>query len=499
MRRVFAAAVAISTSGEDEAIEGMPWCSAYQTRVKPRSSPSWRGSRYSAAPRRGGAVRHRGEVEDRERQGHAPLYRHLAMKCQPGRPWTSCMKIAVIGSGVSGIAAGKTLKRFGHEVVIYERAADRRRLGHRLSGRARCRTSPSIIASPISPGRSRREPSDGRRRSAAISRRRSPISGSTSGAATRSRRWTSCPMAGRSRSDTPDGTRTEEFDYVLVATGHYTDDKTAIALAGARRVQGHGAERARRARPRRSSTASSLRSSASARPRSTWRRSPWRAARRCTTFSATRAGCMPLHAGRAATSPTSSPRARATFFEPSWAHPHAARDEVPCTARSQACRHVLAATRRRMLAAARWASARPFRSKAARERAEARTTRRAGHDPAARHAWRRRRLFSVGRRRHDRAASRQRRRLSPRRREAHRRHAMCRPRWSSSRSATTSRACPILPPRLSRDDDARGRTACSSIATSSIRACRASPSPASTTACSTSPASELSARVDRGA
>src|SRR5882724_7730305 len=34
------------------------------------------------------------------------------------------MRIAIVGSGISGVAAGKTLKRFGHTVVLFERSAE---------------------------------------------------------------------------------------------------------------------------------------------------------------------------------------------------------------------------------------------------------------------------------------------------------------------------------------------------------------------------------------
>ena len=34
------------------------------------------------------------------------------------------MKIAIIGAGFAGIAAGKVLDQFGHDVTIYEKAPD---------------------------------------------------------------------------------------------------------------------------------------------------------------------------------------------------------------------------------------------------------------------------------------------------------------------------------------------------------------------------------------
>ena len=34
------------------------------------------------------------------------------------------MKIAVIGAGFAGLAAGKTFAQFGHDVTIYEKAPD---------------------------------------------------------------------------------------------------------------------------------------------------------------------------------------------------------------------------------------------------------------------------------------------------------------------------------------------------------------------------------------
>ena len=33
------------------------------------------------------------------------------------------MRIAVIGGGIAGIAAGRTLARFGHQTTVYERSA----------------------------------------------------------------------------------------------------------------------------------------------------------------------------------------------------------------------------------------------------------------------------------------------------------------------------------------------------------------------------------------
>jgi cation diffusion facilitator CzcD-associated flavoprotein CzcO len=142
------------------------------------------------------------------------------------------MRIAVVGSGVSGIAAAKTLKRFGHELVIYEKS-------DRIGG-VWATAYPGVTLQNIAehyrltdfpwPFKPENHPTaDQVRRylDAAVSHFALDIRRSHEVTALGER-----PDGWDVTIRSPAGVTTERFDYVLVATGQYSSDKTAIDLAG---------------------------------------------------------------------------------------------------------------------------------------------------------------------------------------------------------------------------------------------------------------------------
>jgi dimethylaniline monooxygenase (N-oxide forming) len=148
------------------------------------------------------------------------------------------MKVAVIGSGVSGIASAKTLMRFGHEVVIFEKA-------EKIGG-VWATAYPGVTLQNIAehyrltdfpwPFKPENHPTaDEVRRylDAAVAHFRLDIrrSHEVTALAERPDGW---DVTVRS----PSGTTTEPYDYVLVATGQYSSDKTAIDLVGREQFKG---------------------------------------------------------------------------------------------------------------------------------------------------------------------------------------------------------------------------------------------------------------------
>lgn len=142
------------------------------------------------------------------------------------------MRIAIIGSGVSGIAAAKTLKRFGHDVVIYERAP---RIGGvwavaypgvHLQNMGELYTF-SNFPWPFDPGLFPSAADILRYLEAAIAHW---------GLDVRVRHSVSAlePLADgwQVKLDAPDGPHSEKFDYVVVASGHYTQEKAEVQLEG---------------------------------------------------------------------------------------------------------------------------------------------------------------------------------------------------------------------------------------------------------------------------
>jgi dimethylaniline monooxygenase (N-oxide forming) len=142
------------------------------------------------------------------------------------------VKIAVIGSGVSGIAAAKTLMRFGHQVVIFEKS-------EKIGG-VWATAYPGVTLQNIAehyrltdfdwPFKPENHPTAEQVRrylDAAVAHFKLDIrrAHDVTALAERPDGW---DVTVRS----PEGTTTEAYDYVLVATGQYSSDKTAIALDG---------------------------------------------------------------------------------------------------------------------------------------------------------------------------------------------------------------------------------------------------------------------------
>ncbi len=97
------------------------------------------------------------------------------------RAGESGLRVAVIGSGVCGVAAAKTLKRLGHEVTITERGGKPGGVwAVAYAGAARCRATASSTPTATFPGRRRPARSPPPLRSAPMSKRQSRISASMS-------------------------------------------------------------------------------------------------------------------------------------------------------------------------------------------------------------------------------------------------------------------------------------------------------------------------------
>ena len=139
------------------------------------------------------------------------------------------MRIAVIGAGVSGIAAAKTLGRFGHQVVIFERS-----------------TSPCGVWASTYPGVRLQSSRDEYRYSdfdwpqkpdvnptaeqvrdyltAAIAPFGLALRLSHEVAA-----MTETADGWLLKLNTPDGSREEAFGFVVISTGHHTKDRAEPA------------------------------------------------------------------------------------------------------------------------------------------------------------------------------------------------------------------------------------------------------------------------------
>jgi cation diffusion facilitator CzcD-associated flavoprotein CzcO len=148
------------------------------------------------------------------------------------------MRIAVVGSGVSGIAAAKTLKRFGHEVILFERSSS--------IGGVWALAYPNVRLQNIADHYRFTDfdwpfPRDQHAKAtdvlaylkAAIvhygldvrlEHNVVALAETTDG-------W-------RVAMDTPEGRRTEEFGWVIVAAGHYTHEKPELPLPGRETFRG---------------------------------------------------------------------------------------------------------------------------------------------------------------------------------------------------------------------------------------------------------------------
>lgn len=148
------------------------------------------------------------------------------------------MRIAIIGSGISGIAAGRVLLRAGHEVVVLERAGD---IGgiwalaypevrlQNIAEHYRLTDFPWPFPPDLHPtGEQIR-----RYLRAAVDhfaldvRLRHEVTGLHEE-----------PDGWRADITTPDGDRSERFDFVVVASGHYSSEKPDLPLPGRERFRG---------------------------------------------------------------------------------------------------------------------------------------------------------------------------------------------------------------------------------------------------------------------
>jgi dimethylaniline monooxygenase (N-oxide forming) len=148
------------------------------------------------------------------------------------------MRIAIIGSGISGIAAGRILARSGHEVVVFERSGSiggvwalaypQVRLQN-IAEHYQFADFPWPFPPDLHPTGEQirrylqaaveRFQLDVRLRHEVIELREEPDG------------WTA-------RLRAPDGERAERFDHVVVAVGHYSQEKPEMPLPGRDRFRG---------------------------------------------------------------------------------------------------------------------------------------------------------------------------------------------------------------------------------------------------------------------
>lgn len=140
------------------------------------------------------------------------------------------MRIAVIGSGVSGIAAAKTLARFGHSVTVFERSG--------AVGGVWAKTYPGVSLQstwleyrysdfdwPVKPEINPTAEQVRAYIGAAVKhfgldvRLNHPV-----------REMKEADSGWRLTFDTPTGPREEPFDFVVVATGHHTKDRAELEI-----------------------------------------------------------------------------------------------------------------------------------------------------------------------------------------------------------------------------------------------------------------------------
>lgn len=148
------------------------------------------------------------------------------------------MRIAVIGGGIAGIAAGRTLARFGHQTTIFERsespggvwtvAYPEVRLQN-IAAHYRLADFPWPFEPDLHPTAEQilrylraaieRFDLDVRTRHEVVAMHEEPAG------------W-------RLELRTPDGERSERFDHVVIATGHFTGEPQPIELEGRERFRG---------------------------------------------------------------------------------------------------------------------------------------------------------------------------------------------------------------------------------------------------------------------
>jgi len=148
------------------------------------------------------------------------------------------MRIAVIGGGIAGIAAGRTLARFGHQTTVYERSPS---LGgvwtvaypevrlQNIAAHYRLADFPWPFEPDLHPTAEQilrylraaveQLDIDVRTRHEVLAMHEEPTG------------W-------RVELRTPDGDVTERFDHVVVATGHFTGPPQTIELEGRERFRG---------------------------------------------------------------------------------------------------------------------------------------------------------------------------------------------------------------------------------------------------------------------
>ncbi|HZY68576.1 MAG TPA: NAD(P)/FAD-dependent oxidoreductase, partial [Devosia sp.] len=148
------------------------------------------------------------------------------------------MRVAVIGSGVCGIAAAKTLKQLGHEVTVFERSDKPGGVWSVAYAGVQLQNHRELYAYsdfpwPFDPG-----PFP----AAADIRRYIDAAIAHYGFTIRFRHEVTAleqqPTGWRVKVATPAGPETVDVDAVVIAAGHYTHEKAEIALPGRERFGG---------------------------------------------------------------------------------------------------------------------------------------------------------------------------------------------------------------------------------------------------------------------
>jgi cation diffusion facilitator CzcD-associated flavoprotein CzcO len=148
------------------------------------------------------------------------------------------MRVAVVGCGVSGIAAAKVLKRLGHDVVLFERSS---RIGGvwavaypnvRLQNTADHYRFTDYDW-PFARDQHAKATDVLAYLDAAIAHFGLSVRTSHNVVALHE-----LPEGWRVDLETADGARSEEFDWVVVAAGHYTHEKPTIPLPGRDKFRG---------------------------------------------------------------------------------------------------------------------------------------------------------------------------------------------------------------------------------------------------------------------